>query len=116
MRRVLTEVPQAAVTAKGSHFPVVFLRLLPGLGYKQAPWAIAHRLCRTAWKILHDGVRYVEQGASRDPKARKQRAQALARALRKLGYDVQITPKELATVQIWVIFDGAKRGKLASGS
>jgi len=100
MRRVLAEVAQAAVTAKGSHFPVAFLRLLPGLGYKQAPWAIAHRLCRMAWKILHDGVRYVEQGASRDPKARKQRAQALARALRKLGYDVQITPKEPATVQV----------------
>jgi transposase len=99
MRRVLTEAAQAAVKAKGSHFQAVFRRLLPRLGYKQALWAIAHRLCRLVWKILHDGVRYVEQGAYRDPKARKQRAQALARALRKLGYDVQITPREPATVQ-----------------
>jgi len=99
MRRVLTEAAQAAVKAKGSHFQVVFRRLLPRLGYKQALWAVAHRLCRLVWKILHDGVRYIEQGAYRDPKARKQRAQTLARALRKLGYDVQITPREPATVQ-----------------
>ena len=99
MRRVLTEAAQAAVKAKGSHFQAVFRRLLPRLGYKQALWAIAHRLCRLVWKILHDGVRYVEQGAYRDPKARKQRAQALARALRKLGYNVQLTPREPTTVQ-----------------
>jgi transposase len=99
MRRVLTEAAQAAVKAKGSHFQAVFRRLLPRLGYKQALWAIAHRLCRLVWKILHEGVRYVEQGAYRDPKAKKQRAQALSRALRKLGYDVHITPREPATAQ-----------------
>ena len=97
MRRLLTEAAQAAVKAKGSHFQAVFRRLLPRLGYKQALWAIAHRLCRLVWKILHDGVRYIEQGEYRDPKAKKQRARALARALRKLGYDVQITPTEPVT-------------------
>jgi transposase len=98
MRRVLAEAAHAAVKAKGSHFQVVFRRLLPRLGYKGAIWAVAHRLCRLVWKILHDGVRYVEQGAYRDPKARKQRARVLLRALRKLGYNVQITPIEPATV------------------
>jgi len=99
MRRVLTEAAQAAVKAKGSHFQVVFRRLLLRLGYKQALWAIAHRLCRMVWKILHEAVHYVEQGAYRDPRARKPRARALAQALRRRGYDVQITPKEPATVQ-----------------
>jgi hypothetical protein len=33
----------------------VFRRLLPRLGYKFAIWAIAHRLCRVVWKILHEG-------------------------------------------------------------
>ena len=70
MRRVLAEAAQAAVKAKGSHFQAVFRRLLPRLGYKQALWAIPHRFCRLVWKILHDGVRYVEQGAYRDPRAR----------------------------------------------
>jgi transposase len=100
VRRVLTEAAQAAVRTKGSHFQVAFRRLLPRLGYKQALWAIAHRLCRMVWKILHEGVRYIEQGAARDPKARKQRAQTLARALRKLGYKVEITPLAPATAEV----------------
>jgi len=91
-RRLLTEAAQAAVKTKGSHFQVVFRRLLPRLGYKQALWAVAHRLCRLVWKILHEGVRFVEQGTQRDPKARKKRAQALAHALRELGYRVELTP------------------------
>jgi transposase len=99
VRRVLTEAAQAAVRTKGSHFQVAFRRLLPRLGYKQALWAIAHRLCRVVWKILHEGVRYIEQGAERDPKARKQRAQTLTRALRKLGYKVEITPLIPATAE-----------------
>ena len=74
------------------HFQAVFRRLLPRLGYQSAVWAIAHRLCRVIWKILHQGVRFIEQGSESDPKVRKQRTRILARALRKLGYDVAITP------------------------
>ena len=97
LRRVLNQAAHAAVKKKGSHFQAVFRRLLPRLGYKAAIWAIAHRLCRVVWKILHDGVRFVEQGSEPDPKARKQRARMLARALRRLGYDVAITPINPAT-------------------
>lgn len=98
VRRVLTEVAQAAVKAKGSHYQIVFRRLLPRLGYKQALWAVVHRLSRLVWKILHDGVRYIEQGTDRDPKARRQRAATLARALRRLGYNVNIQPADPALV------------------
>jgi hypothetical protein len=55
-------------------------------------WAIAHRLCRLIWKILHEGVRFIERGPEVNPRAKKERAQMLARALRKLGYQVTITP------------------------
>jgi transposase len=92
VRRILTQAAQAAVKKKGSHFQSVFRRLLPRLGYKGAIWAIAHRLGRLVWKILHDGVSYVEQGAETNPRARKRRAQKLAQALRKLGYSVSLTP------------------------
>src|SRR5271157_1896896 len=92
LRRVLNQAAHAAVRKNGSHFQAVFRRLLPRLGYKCAIWAIAHRLCRVIWKILHEGVRFIEQGSESDPKVRKQRARSLARALRKLGYDVAITP------------------------
>jgi len=91
LRRVLNQAAHAAARKKGSHFQAVFRRLLPRLGYKSAIWAIANRLCRVVWKILHEGVRFIEQGTESDPKVRKQRVRILARALRKLGYNVTIT-------------------------
>jgi transposase len=92
VRRILTQGAQAAVRKKGCHFQNVFRRLLPRLGYKGAIWAIAHRLCRLVWKILHDGVSYIEQGEETTPQAKKRRAQKLSQALRKLGYQVTLTP------------------------
>jgi transposase len=92
LRRILTQAAQAAIKKKGCHFQNVFRKLLPRLGYKGALWAVAHRLCRLVWKILHDRVRYIEQGSETNPQANKRRAQKLAKALRKLGYNVAITP------------------------
>ena len=92
LRRVLNQAAHAAVAKKGSHFQAVFRRLLPRLGYQSAIWAVAHRLCRLVWKILHEGVRFIEQGHEVGPREKKKRAQMLARALRKLGYEVTITP------------------------
>ena len=66
-------------------------RLLPPLGYLSAIWAIAHRLCRLLWKILHEGVRYIEQGTGYEPKLLIHRAKYLAKQLRKFGYDLQVT-------------------------
>lgn len=91
LRRVLTEVAQAAVKTKGSHFQAEFRRLLPRLGYKQALWAVVHRICRLVWKILHEEVGYIEYGPNPDPRRRQLRAKALLRSLRQLGYDVRIT-------------------------
>ena len=80
-------------------YQVVFRRLLPRLGYHSAIWAVAHRLCRMVWKISYEGVRFIEQGVEPDPKATKKRAQMLARVLRKLGYEVTITPRNLAIAE-----------------
>jgi len=99
LRRVLNQAAHAAVKKNGSHFQTVFRRLLPRLGYQSAIWAIAHRLCRVVWKILHEGVRFIEQGTEPDPKAKKQRTRMLARALRKLGYEVAITPMNPAIAE-----------------
>lgn len=99
LRRLLNQAAHAAVRKKGSYFQAVFRRLLPRLGYKSAIWAIAHRLCRVVWKVLHEGVRFIEQGRESDPRVRKHRARSLARALRKLGYNVAITPINPATAE-----------------
>src|ERR1035437_4124190 len=74
MRRLLNQAAQSAVKVKGSIFEVAFSRLLPRLGYKQAIWAIAHRLCRVLWLILHKGVRYEERGPAVSAKSKRTRA------------------------------------------
>jgi transposase len=94
LRRVLNQAAQAAVKKKGSHLQAVFRRLLPRLGYKQALWAIARRLCVIIWKILHDGVRYIEYGEAPNPSAARLRVQRMLRALRRLGYAVEISRAE----------------------
>ncbi len=92
LRRILNQAAHAAVKKNGSHFQAVFRRLLPRLGYKAAIWAVAHRLCRLVWKILHEGVQFVEQGSDPDPRKKHQRALKLLRLLRQLGYEVEAKP------------------------
>jgi hypothetical protein len=49
----------------------LFKRVQPRLKYKD--WAIAHRLCRLIWKILHQGVRYEERGPAVSAKSQHAR-------------------------------------------
>ncbi|MGH9594831.1 MAG: transposase, partial [Bryobacteraceae bacterium] len=98
LRRLLTQAAQAAVHKKGSRLQSVFHRLVPRLGYRKAIWAIAHRLCRLVWKILHDQVRFVESGQIENPQNQKRRVQKMLQALKKLGYSVQLTPLPLPGV------------------
>jgi hypothetical protein len=93
MRRLLNQLAHASVKKNGCHLQQVFRRLMPRLGYAKAIWAIAHRLCRLIWKVLHDGVNYVERGAVLNPKAEKERCRRLVAELRRLGYQVVLTPK-----------------------
>jgi transposase len=90
MRRVLNQAANAAVKAKGTIFAVVYRRLVPRLGHAQAIGAIAHRLCRLIWKILHQGIRYEERGPAVTKEARQARARRMIRELRSLGYQVQL--------------------------
>ena len=90
MRRVLNQAAHAAVKTKGSVFQSLYRRLRPKLGHNKAIWAVAHRLCRLVWKILHQGVAYIEYGHQRDAQALHYRLARLARQLRAFGY--QVTP------------------------
>jgi transposase len=98
MRRLLNQLAHAAVKKNGCHLQNVFLRWLPRMGYKKAIWAIAHRLCRLIWKVLHDGVRYVEQGFEPNPKALKERRRRLVAELKRLGYQVELKPLALGPI------------------
>ena len=92
MRRLLNQAAQSAVKVKGSIFDVTFQRLKQGLGYKQAIWAIAHRLCRLLWLLLHKGVDYEERGPAVSAKSKRSRATRMIRELKKLGYRVEGGP------------------------
>jgi transposase len=92
MRQILTQVAQAAVRTNGCHFQAEFRRKLPRLGYAKAIWATAHKICRLVWKILHQGVNYIEYGEYPNPKARKRRVQKMLQSLRELGFEVNLTP------------------------
>ena len=57
------------------------------MGVQKALWAVAHRLVRLIWKILHEKVHYVEHGpANLNPIARERRKRNLVRQLKNLGY------------------------------
>ncbi len=89
MRRLLNQAANAAVKAKGSIFELVYRRLVVRLGHAQAIGAIAHRLCRLVWKILHDEVTYEERGPAVTKHRAQRRAAKMIRELRSLGYRVE---------------------------
>ena len=89
MRRVLNQAANAAVTAKGTIFNVVYRRLVPRLGHAQAIGAITHRLCRLIWELLHERIRCEERGPAVSVEAKKVRARKMIRELRSLGYRVE---------------------------
>ena len=65
--------------------------------YKKAIWAIAHRLCKLLWLMLHKGVSYEERGPVVNAKAQKRRAARLIRQLKQLGYRVEAQPVVAST-------------------
>jgi transposase len=89
MRRILNQCANAAVKAKGSIFQIVYRRMVPRLGHNQTIGAIAHRLCRLIWIILHQGVHYEERGPAVSQSSRQQRTKRIIRELRSLGYRVE---------------------------
>ena len=89
MRRLLNQAANAAVKTKGSIFELVYRRLVVRLGHAQAIGAIAHRLCRLVWKLLHEGVAYEERGPAVTQARAQRRAAKMIRELRSLGYRIE---------------------------
>jgi transposase len=85
VRRILNQAANAAAKSKGTIFEIIYRRLVSRLGHNQTIGAIAHRLCRLIWIILHRGVPYEERAASLNAKSRRQRTNRMIRELRSLG-------------------------------
>ena len=98
MRRLLNQLAWAAVRTKGSYFQDFFRRLVVRKGPKVTIWAVAHRMLRVIWKVLHQKVRYLEHGPrSSNPQAIQKRTRRLLYEFRRLGYRVQLTPLQGST-------------------
>jgi len=89
MRRLLTTAANAAIKTKGSIFEYLYRRWVVRLGHRQAIAAVAHRLCRLIWKILHEGVVYEERGPAVTKERLRARTAKMIRELRILGYRVE---------------------------
>jgi hypothetical protein len=85
MKGLLNQASDAAVKTKGSIFEFLYRRLVPRLGHAQAIGAIAHRLCRLIWMILHQAIRYEERGAAVSRTKTQRRAAKMIRELRVLA-------------------------------
>jgi transposase len=90
LRRLLCQVAWAAIHTKETFFAGLFGRLKPRLEGKGAAWAVAHRVAKVIWMVLHEGIEYQEKGMA-PPNAR-----TLARKLRRFqrecaraGIDIQ---------------------------
>ena len=93
LRRVLTQVAWAAARTKGSRFQDLFQRWVPRLGPQKAIWAVAHRLARVVWLVLHQGSSYNEMGPlALNPAALQRKKNQLIKRLQTLGFQVQLQP------------------------
>ncbi len=96
MRRILNQCAWAAVRSKNTYWQQLFHRLIPRMGVNKALWAVAHRLLRIIWLILHEGVEYCERGpcALDDADRLRRRIDRMLYELRKRGIHFQLTAPE----------------------
>lgn len=88
MRRLLNQAANAAIKSQGSIFQLHYRRMVIRMGHNKAIWAIAHRLCKLVWTLLHRGLDYIEYGAERSVQALQRRTAKQLRQLRALGYHI----------------------------
>lgn len=64
LRRLLCQIAWAAIHTKDTFFASLFARLKPRVEGKGAAWAVAHRISKIVWLILHQEVEYREKGSA----------------------------------------------------
>jgi transposase len=90
LRRLLCQIAWAAIHAKDSFFAGLFGRLQPRIEGKGAAWAVAHRIAKVIWLIMHEGVEYEEKGAAPlSPKVLNRKLRRLLKEFAKAGIDAK---------------------------
>jgi transposase len=64
LRRLLCQIAWAAIHTRGTFFAGLFARLKPKVDGKGAAWAVAHRIAKIVWLVLHQQVEYQEKGSA----------------------------------------------------
>ena len=64
LRRLLCQIAWAAIHTQGTFYASLFARLKPRVEGKGAAWAVAHRIAKVVWLILHEEVEYQEKGSA----------------------------------------------------
>jgi transposase len=90
LRRLLCQIAWAAVRTKETFFAGLFARLLPRVERKGAAWAVAHRVAKVIWLMLHDGVAYQEKGsAPLNPRTLARKMRRLLQECARAGIDAK---------------------------
>ena len=90
LRRLLCQIAWAATHAKDSFFAGLFARLKPKVEAKGAAWAVAHRIAKVVWLLLHKGVEYQEKGvAPMNPRTLVRKFRRLTQELARAGLDAK---------------------------
>jgi transposase len=64
LRRLLCQIAWAAIHTRDTFFASLFARLKPRVDGKGAAWAVAHRIAKVVWLVLHQEVEYREKGSA----------------------------------------------------
>ena len=90
LRRLLCQNAWGAIHTKNTFFAGLFARLKPKIKGKGAAWAVAHRIAKLVWLILHEGVEYVEKGtAPLNPRTLVRKFRRLLREFDRHGIDAK---------------------------
>jgi len=99
LRRLLCQIAWAAVHTKETFFAGLFARLKPRIEGKGAVWAVAHRIAKVIWLVLHNHVDYQEKGSA--PPNERTLVRKFKRMLKefgRLGLDVRaLLDQQLST-------------------
>ncbi len=96
----MVEVAWAASRTKNTFYKARYHRLAARRGKKRAIVAVAHSVLKSVYHVLNNHMPYKELGADYlNSLMEEKRKKYLEKELKKMGYDVQTSPKETTLSQ-----------------
>jgi transposase len=90
LRRLLMQTAWGAIHTKKTFYAGLFQRLKPKIKAKGAAWAVAHRMAKVIWLVMHEEVEYQEKGqALPNQRTLTRKLRTLVREFQRQGMDVK---------------------------